>query len=271
VNGASSVLEVAGLTVAYRGAERPAVAGVDLELAAGEVVALVGESGSGKTSIAFALLGLLPRGARVAARKLRCGEVDLTAPGAFARVRGREIALVSQDSGTSLDPRLAVGEQVSEGPRFHERLDARGARARASEALAAVGFERPEEIAARFPHELSGGMRQRALIAAALASRPRVLIADEPTSALDSVSRALVLALLRDLARSRGLALLLITHDLASAARAAERALVMQGGRVVESAPAREVFERPLDPYTIALVVAHRAIGARPRAREAGA
>jgi oligopeptide/dipeptide ABC transporter ATP-binding protein len=243
-----------------------AVDGVSLELAAGETLALVGESGSGKTATALSILRLLPEPAgRVAGGHAWFRGRDLLALDAreMRRVRGREIAMVFQEPMTSLNPVLTCGEQVAETLRLHERLGRAAARERTVELLREVGIPAPAQRAREYPHQLSGGMRQRVLIAAALACRPALLIADEPTTALDVTIQAQILELLRRLQADLGMALLLITHDLGVVAGFADRVCVLYGGQVVESCPAAAVFGGSRHPYTAGLLASLPRLGDR--------
>jgi peptide/nickel transport system ATP-binding protein len=236
------------------GAFRPAVDGVSFDIAPGEGLAVVGESGSGKTLMARALLDLLPEGARrtgtiaFEGRELPFGEET-----AWAGVRGRGIALVFQEPASALDPVRTIGSQIEEALRAANR-GVRNVRDRARELLAEVAFPDPRRGLAEYPHRLSGGQRQRAFLAIALAGDPLLLVADEPTASLDATVAAEVLDLIDRLRQDRGLALLLVTHDIASAFRRADRALVLYAGRVVEHGPAAAVFGHPRHPYTRALM-----------------
>ncbi|WP_308010930.1 ABC transporter ATP-binding protein [Streptomyces sp. AC495_CC817] len=225
-----SVLAADGLRISYAG--REVVHGVSFEIDEGETLALVGESGSGKSTTAHALLGLLPEGGRVDAGAVRLGELDISgwSDRALRSIRGPEIGLVPQDPVTSLDPVRTVGAQVEEVLRLHGHRDRRARRARVLELLDRVGIDDPDLRARQHPHELSGGMRQRVLIAAAIALRPRLLIADEPTSALDATVQRRVLDLLDDLRREEGTSILLVTHDLGVAADRAQRLVVLKDG-----------------------------------------
>jgi oligopeptide/dipeptide ABC transporter ATP-binding protein len=243
------VLRVQNLRVCYRTEEGAfaAVDGVSFDLERGEALALIGESGSGKTSAALALLRLLPGGAQLSGRVELLGEELLSLPDKeLARIRGRGIAMVFHDPLAALNPLLRIGTQIEECLRAHSAPDA------APRLLRAVGLE--EETAGRFPHQLSGGMRQRALIAMAIACDPKILVADEPTSSLDPVTQAEILALLRELRRERGIALLLATHDLAFAARLCDRIAVLYAGRIVERAGVAELLASPRHPYTAGLL-----------------
>ena len=229
--------------------------GVDISVGAGEVVAIVGESGSGKSFTAMALAGLLSRDALVLGGTVRLAGRDLVGlPEREQRdVRGAQVAMIYQDPMTSLNPLMRVGPQVSEGLRAHgwSREDAR---ARTLEVLDEVGLPRPQRVARAYPHQLSGGMRQRVLIATALAARPRLLIADEPTTALDVTVQLQIVGLIDRLRRDHGLGVLWITHDLGVVARIAERVLVMYAGRIVEDAAALALFRAPQHPYSEGLL-----------------
>jgi peptide/nickel transport system permease protein len=262
------LLEVRGLTVDLLGSDGwvRAVDGMSFALQRNETLALVGESGSGKTVSTTALLGLLPRGARgrVSGSALLESRELLGLPEAALReVRGRRIALVTQDPSRALNPLWAVGTQIGEAARLHRGADREGARRRALELLDFVGIDDPERVACQRPHELSGGMRQRALIAAALAGEPDVLIADEATSALDVTVQAQILRLLARLASELGLATILITHDFGVVAGLADRVAVMQSGRVIETGTTEAVLLRPLHATTRALVAAVPTLGSR--------
>lgn len=257
-------LEVRGLRVQYPRGGRfvDAVAGVDLEVARGSIHALAGESGCGKSSLALALLGLVRAPGRASAGRVDCeGEaVELGGGRAAARLRGRVVGLLLQESALALDPLQSVERQIGDGLRRASSGVARDERrARTIALLARVGFEDPAALLARFPHELSGGMRQRVQLACALALEPRFLVADEPTASLDALLSRRILELLRDLADRDGLGVLLVTHDLAAAAQVAQHLSVMYAGVVVESGPAREVLLAPRHPYTEALVRASAA------------
>jgi peptide/nickel transport system ATP-binding protein/oligopeptide transport system ATP-binding protein len=252
------LLEVAGLSVSFTTEDGllRAVDGVDLMLAPGEVLAVVGESGSGKSVTALTLLGLT-RGPNAAiegsarfegADLLTSGEEELRA------IRGNRISMVFQDPMSSLDPVYRVGDQIVEQIRAHRETPKREARERAVELLDAVGIAGARERARAYPHELSGGMRQRAMIAMALSLEPSLLIADEPTTALDVTIQAQILELLRQLNRERGLAIVVITHDMGVVAEIADRVAVMYAGRIVEQGSLDEVFYDPQHPYTWGLL-----------------
>jgi oligopeptide/dipeptide ABC transporter ATP-binding protein len=260
------LLEVRGLTVDYAAPGAlpvRALAGVDLTVAEGEAVAVVGESGSGKSTLALALLGLLPRSARLQGSiRYRGQELCGQPEAAWRALRGAQASLVFQDPALTLTPVRRVGPQVAEVVRTHRDGRARAGRAEAEAALAEVGL--PATAYGRYPHQLSGGQRQRVAVARALACSPSLLVADEPTSMLDSVAAAELRALLVAVQRKRGLALLLVTHDLAALPAVAQRALVLYAGRMVEAGEVGRVLGRPLHPYTRGL------IRALPRARQAG-
>jgi peptide/nickel transport system ATP-binding protein len=260
------LLQVQDLRVSYATGAGPiaAVRGVSLSVAPGEVVAIVGESGSGKSTLAHAVAGLLPGTGRIDAGRITLGEQELTglSDRAWRTVRGRLIGLVPQDPGVALNPVQRVGAQVAEALTVHGLADRRSAPARAVELLAEAGLPDAAARARQYPHELSGGMRQRVLIAIGIAARPQLLVADEPTSALDATVQRQILDRLDELVRASGTAVLLITHDLGVAADRADRLVVMQGGRVVEEGPVREVLAAPRDPYTRRLL--ESAPGLRP-------
>jgi peptide/nickel transport system ATP-binding protein len=238
-----------------------AVDALSFTLRSGEVLGIVGESGCGKSVSLMSLLRLLPPSARVSGRALFDGGIDLlTASGArIRRIRGREIAFVFQEPMTSLNPSFRVGSQVAEVVRRHLGASRSEAAERAVELLRLVRIPAPERRVREYPHQLSGGMRQRVMIAMALACDPKVLVADEPTTALDVTIQAGILDLMRDIRERLGTAIVLITHNLGVVADIADRVLVMYAGRKVEEAPVDELFGRPQHPYTIGLM------GAIPR------
>ena len=252
-----SMLEVEDLSVRFRTEDGlvHAVDGVSFAVDAGEVLAVVGESGCGKTVTALSLVGLLPPSARVSGRVRLHGEDLVLASSARLReLRGKQIGFVFQEPMTSLNPVLTVGRQVVEVLRRHEGLSRDAARRRAVELLDLVGVPEAGRRLREYPHQLSGGLRQRVMIAMAVACDPRVLIADEPTTALDVTIQAGILDLLRDLRQRLGTAVLLITHDLGVVADAADRVLVMYAGRKVEEAGAEDLFAAPQHPYTVGLL-----------------
>jgi oligopeptide/dipeptide ABC transporter ATP-binding protein len=255
------LLELSNLRVSFLGpATGPArvfpVDGVDFTLARGETLALVGESGCGKSLTGLSLLRLIPAPGRIepgSAIALAGQDVLALAPEPLRRMRGRRIAMVFQDPMTSLNPVLTIGAQIAEAIRAHFPVPQREALARAEALLAEVGIADPRERLESYPHQLSGGMRQRAMIAIALSAEPELLIADEPTTALDVTVQAQILDLLDRLQASRGMAMLLITHDLGIVAGRADRVAVMYAGRIVELAATDRLFARPHHPYTLGL------------------
>jgi oligopeptide/dipeptide ABC transporter ATP-binding protein len=232
--------------------------GLDLDIAEGEALGIVGESGSGKSMTALAVMGLLPPGGAVTAGSIALEGTPLVgmAEAQLARLRGPRMAMIFQEPMTSLNPVLTVGEQIAEVLRHHRGLDRAAAWAEAVRLLGMVEIPDAARRARGYPHEFSGGQRQRAMIAIALACRPKLLIADEPTTALDATVQAGILDLLRGLRRELGMAVLLITHDLGVVSDFAERVLVLYAGRVAETAPAETLFRAPAHPYTKALLAA---------------
>jgi peptide/nickel transport system ATP-binding protein len=245
-----------------------AVDGVDLTLGAGRTLGIVGESGSGKTMLSRAMLQLLPRYAKLSGEVLFDGE-DLTRLTAqqLRRLRGRSIAVVFQDPMTSLNPVLTIGQQIVETLREHLAMDGAAATGRAVELVAAVGIPEPDRRLRQYPHQLSGGMRQRVAIAIALSCEPKLLIADEPTTALDVTVQAQILDLLAREQRRRHMAMILITHDLGIVAGRTNEVAVMYAGRVVERAPTRLLFHHMRMPYTQALLAAIPTVDAAPHSR----
>jgi peptide/nickel transport system ATP-binding protein len=254
----SPLLEVRDLEVHFLmpGGTVQAVRGVTFHVDQGESVALVGESGSGKSVTAQAIMGLVELPGHVVAGEVvwKGRPLSTAGRGEVERIRGRELAIVFQDPMTSLNPLLTIGVQITEVLRRHLRLGRRQATQRAVELLDLVGVSSPRQRLGQRPHELSGGMRQRVLIAIALACEPDLLIADEPTTALDVTIQAQILELLGDLRERLGLSLLLITHDLGVVAGTCDRVLVMYAGRLVEAGTADELFARPAHPYTAGLL-----------------
>jgi peptide/nickel transport system ATP-binding protein len=255
-----SLLEISDLTVSLpAGRGRVTVLdGVSLSVAAGEVVGLVGESGSGKSMTALAAMRLLPPGGTIDRGWVMLDGTDLASlpADALPALRGRALAMVFQEPMTSLNPLFRAGFQIGEMFEAHLGLSRAEARDRAISLMRLVGFPAPESQVDAYPHELAGGMRQRVMIAMAMALEPKLLIADEPTTALDVTIQAQILRLLQTLARERGLALLLITHDLGVIARMAQRVVVMYAGQVVEDAPTAALFARPRHPYARLLLQA---------------
>jgi oligopeptide/dipeptide ABC transporter ATP-binding protein len=233
-----------------------AVRDVSFDVMPGEALGVVGESGCGKTAMAISLVGLLPRNGRVTGGEIMLGGIDLAKATrkTWQEVRGRRLAMVFQDSMTSLDPLMTVGDQIAEGMTTQLGMTARAARTRALELLDEVGVPEPRTRLKQFPHQLSGGLRQRVAIAMAIAGNPDILIADEPTTALDVTIQAQILDLIRRERRSRNMALILITHDLGVVASVTDQMLVMYAGRVIEAGSTAEVFEKPRHPYTMGLM-----------------
>jgi oligopeptide/dipeptide ABC transporter ATP-binding protein len=255
----TALLELADLRVSARSGrtDREIVHGVDLAVEAGQTVAVVGESGSGKSLTMLAVMGLLADPLHVSGGSVRLGERILTAlPERELRgVRGNDVAMIYQDPMTSLNPLMRVGDQVVEAMTAHGVAKAE-ARSRMLDLLARVGIPDPGRTARAYPHEFSGGMRQRVMIACALAMRPRLLIADEPTTALDVTIQQQILALVDELRREMGMTTIWVTHDLGVVARLVDRVVVMYAGNVVEDAPVRQLFAAPQHPYTAALLAA---------------
>jgi peptide/nickel transport system ATP-binding protein len=252
------LLEIDGLKVQFplRDGVVRAVDGVSLGVAAGEVLGLVGESGSGKSVTGFAILGLTDPPGRIAAGSIRFRGEELVGrrEAALRRLRGRDIAMVFQDPLMTLNPVLRIDTQMIEAIAAHERVSVRAARARARDALAAVGIAAPDARLSAYPHQLSGGMRQRVAIAIALLHRPALVIADEPTTALDVTIQSQIVAQMQALCAESGTALIWITHDLALISGFADRIAVMYAGRIVEQGPAAAVLAAPLHPYTRGLI-----------------
>jgi oligopeptide/dipeptide ABC transporter ATP-binding protein len=253
-----ALLEVRGLSTHFfteEGIVR-AVDGVSFSLDEGRTLGMVGESGCGKSVTALSLLRLVPPPGRIVGGEILWQGRDLLklSEAEMRRVRGREIAMVFQEPTTSLNPVFTVGDQIGEAIRLHQRTDRRETRRRVIEMLRLVEIPEPERRADEYPHQMSGGMRQRVMIAMALSCRPKLLVADEPTTALDVTIQAQILELLKSLQRRFGMALLLITHDLGIVAEQADEVAIFYAGRIVEQAAVREIFARPLHPYTRGLL-----------------
>ncbi|TPM99670.1 ABC transporter ATP-binding protein [Mesorhizobium sp. B2-1-3A] len=263
---AGPVLDIAGLSVSVRGedGEREVVSDLSLTLARGETLCIAGESGSGKSMTALAIMQLLPQpAARISSGTIRLGDTELTDldERQMRRIRGDRVAMIFQEPMTSLNPVLSIGRQLTESIEAHTSLSQAEARQRAIEALKAVRISEAESRLKQFPHELSGGMRQRVMIAMALALKPDVLIADEPTTALDVTVQGEVLELLRDLQRQHGTSVILITHDMGVVAEMADRVIIMRHGRMVEEGKTSDIFARPQADYTRELLAAVPRIG----------
>ena len=255
---ASPLLEVRNLRVEFptRRGTLVAVDDVSFSIAPGEVLGVVGESGAGKSLTGAAIIGLLEPPGRIAAGEIRLeGErIDNLPPEAMRRIRGRRIGAIFQDPLTSLNPLYSVGRQLTETMQTHLPLSAAAARRRAIDLLKSTGIQAAEQRIDHYPHQFSGGMRQRVVIALALAAEPRLIIADEPTTALDVSIQAQIIALLKNLCREHGTAIMLVTHDMGVIAETADRVAVMYAGRVAEIGPVADVIHRPQHPYTVGLM-----------------
>ncbi|HEX3853338.1 MAG TPA: ABC transporter ATP-binding protein [Polyangiaceae bacterium] len=234
----------------------PAVRGVDLDVGIGETVALVGESGCGKSVTALSIMRLITGRISGGSIRFQGQELEALPEAEMRRVRGAQVGMIFQEPMTSLNPVFTIGRQIEEVLILHQKLAPRAARAQALELLERVGIPSPERRIAQYPHELSGGMKQRVMIAMAIACRPKLLIADEPTTALDVTIQAQIMELLRSLKKEFGMAVLLITHDLGVVAHFAERVAVMYAGKIVEEGQVRDIFKRAAHPYTQALLAA---------------
>ena len=266
---AEPLLKVQDLSVTFRNGDRETVAaqGVSYELAAGEVLAVVGESGSGKSVTALALTRLLPPAPGCAlGGSVRLADVELlTLPeNQLAKVRGGSIAYIFQEPGSSLNPVYTIGFQIGEAISLH-RPEIKDVRAEVVRALSEVHINDPERVADQYPHELSGGMQQRAMIAMALACDPKILVADEPTTALDVTIQKEIMDLLARLRRERGMSIILITHNFGIVANFADKVQVMWKGRIVESGPVTQVMREQTHPYTKALIACIPRLGQRRR------
>lgn len=248
MNLAPPLLDIRNLSIAFPGHD--AVRGLDLTINARETLALVGESGCGKTTTMLSLMRLLPAEGRIVSGKMLYNEVDLLSLSErdMGRYRWRQMAIVFQGAMNALNPVRQVGDQISEAVRRDNKIDRRAARLRVGELMEMVGI--PPERAAQYPHQFSGGMRQRAMIAMALACQPEVLIADEPTTALDVMIQAQILELLKNLQQQLGLAVVLVTHDLGVVAEVCDQVLVMYGGKTAEYGSVDTIFNQPIHPYT---------------------
>ncbi len=263
------LLDIKNLSVEFttRAGTFRAVDGIDLTVDEGEVVGIVGESGSGKSVTSLAVMGLLGSNGRVVADRMSFAGTDLLtlSPSQRRKLTGKDVAMVFQEPMTSLNPCFTVGFQIMETLRVHEGLSGKALRNRAIALLEQVGIPAPETRLSAFPHQLSGGMNQRVMIAIAIACNPRLLVADEPTTALDVTIQKQILDLLVRLQRERGMALILITHDMGVVAETAQRVAVMYAGQLAETRPVGALFEHPRHPYTGALLDAlpERALGKR--------
>ncbi|TLS35700.1 ABC transporter ATP-binding protein [Pseudalkalibacillus caeni] len=254
-----TILEVKGLQTHFftDDGEIPAVNKVDFHVDKGEVLGIVGESGSGKSVTSLSVMGLVPK----PPGKIVGGEINFkdenlvnASEKRMRQIRGNEIAMIFQEPMTSLNPVFTIGNQLIEAIRLHNKWDKKKAKARAVEILKLVGLPRAEELIDEYPHQLSGGMRQRVMIAMAMACDPEVLIADEPTTALDVTIQAQILELMKDLNKNRGTAIMLITHDLGVVAEMCQRVAVMYSGNIVEEGTVKQIFKEPKHPYTVGLI-----------------
>ncbi len=239
-----------------KGAALPVLGGISLAVYPGEVIGIVGESGCGKSALASSVVGLLPRAMRIGQGEIwyQSAPVHRLGREETRRLRGKEIAMVFQDPMTSLNPALTVGEQLAEMLWLHLGMTRREAKARSAELLRNVGLPRPEALLSEYPHRLSGGMRQRVMIAMALSCRPQLLIADEPTTALDVTIQAQILELLKRISAEERTAIMLVSHDLGVIADMCDRIAVMYAGQIVEEGPVEDIFDAPRHPYTIGLL-----------------
>ncbi|MER9015114.1 ABC transporter ATP-binding protein [Mesorhizobium sp. M0898] len=277
---AMPILSISGLRAVFRiaGRDIAAVRDVDLTIGSGETVALVGESGSGKSVTSLSIIGLLPKRVghiaegSIALRRKNGTVTELTSLDAesLRKIRGNEIGMVFQEPMTSLNPVYTIGEQIAEPIRIHLGKSHREAEADAVRLLEQVGIPDPKRRARQYPHELSGGMRQRATIAMALSCNPGLLIADEPTTALDVTIQAQIIDLLAELQAQRGMGILFVTHNLGVVAEIADRVAVMYAGRIVETGPVSEVFTRPRHPYTAGLMRSVPRLGQATALKAAG-
>lgn len=254
----SSLLEIKNLKTHFFKRKHivPAIDGVDLQIKKGETVALVGESGCGKSMTSLSVMGLVPTGGKIVDGSIKLEGKDLTklSEKELAKIRGKDISMIFQEPMTSLNPVLTIGEQITEVITYHQGITKKEAKTVAIELLETVGFSRAAEILNDYPHRLSGGMRQRVMIAIAMTCNPKLLIADEPTTALDVTIQAQIMDLLKDLTKQFDTSILLITHDLGVVSELAERVIVMYAGQVVEEAPLEDIFYEPLHPYTNGLI-----------------
>ncbi|WP_243385725.1 ABC transporter ATP-binding protein [Bacillus kexueae] len=255
----TTLLEVKNLKTSFfkKKNEVKAVDGVDIVIKKGETVALVGESGSGKSITSLSIMGLVPTpGGKIVGGQILLEGKDLTtlSEKEMCRIRGNEISMIFQEPMTSLNPVLTIGEQITEVIIYHQKLSKKEAEQKAIELLKLVGFSRADEIIHEYPHRLSGGMRQRVMIAMAMSCNPKLLIADEPTTALDVTIQAQILELMKGLSDQFDTSILLITHDLGVVSEVAERVVVMYCGQVVEEAHVDDLFDEPLHPYTEGLI-----------------
>ncbi|WP_431087622.1 ABC transporter ATP-binding protein [Paenibacillus sp. 8b26] len=255
----AQLLEVTNLRTEFKTAAGTirAVDGVDLSVGKGETLGIVGESGCGKSITSLSIMQLLPKGlGKVAAGEVRFNGENILdySERKMRSIRGNEMAMIFQEPMTSLNPVFKIGKQIAESARYHHGVSKHKAKAMAVEMLMKVGIPRPEKVAVSYPHELSGGMRQRVMIAMAMVCNPKLLIADEPTTALDVTIQAQILDLMRDLQKSEGTSILMITHDLGVVAEMCDRVVIMYAGQVVEETDVKTLFKEPRHPYTQSLL-----------------
>ncbi|MCD7036391.1 ABC transporter ATP-binding protein [Metabacillus sp. GX 13764] len=252
------VLAAENLNIAFSEGRReiPVVSGVSFHLREGEILGIVGESGCGKSVTSLALMGLLPKRTARISGSIRFQGEELTeySESSWRKIRGNEISMIFQEPMTSLNPLFKVGDQLEEALRVHTKKSRKQAKEQALRMLAAVGLPRPEELLREYPHQLSGGMRQRVMIAMAMMLNPEILIADEPTTALDVTIQAQILALMKEINEKMNTSILMITHDLGVVAQTCHRVMVMYAGEIVEEGSVKEVFQSPKHPYTIGLL-----------------
>ncbi len=263
------LLQISNFSLQFRGHSAPVVTGVDLEVQSGQTLCIVGESGCGKSVTSMAIMGLLPKGAaRVLSGRMQFDghDYDLTNAVLPATVRGDRMAMIFQEPMTSLNPAFRIGEQIAEAVLCHQSTSHSEAMDRAEDMLKRVGIPAPDRRLREYPHQLSGGMRQRVMIAMALVNNPALLIADEPTTALDVTIQAQILDLIRDLQQQMKMGTIMITHDLGVVAEIATSVAVMYGGQIVERGPVEQIFDDPQHPYTIGLMASMPSLtGARGR------
>ncbi len=257
--GMAQLLEVTNLRTEFKTAAGTirAVDGVDLSVGQGETLGIVGESGCGKSITSLSIMQLLPKGlGKVAAGEVRFNGENMLefSERKMRSIRGNEMAMIFQEPMTSLNPVFKIGKQIAESARYHHGVSKQKAKAMAVEMLTKVGIPRPEKVAVSYPHELSGGMRQRVMIAMAMICNPKLLIADEPTTALDVTIQAQILDLMRELQKSEGTSILMITHDLGVVAEMCDRVVIMYAGQVVEETDVKTLFKDPKHPYTQSLL-----------------
>lgn len=263
----SNALTIENLTIRYGDAD-PVVSDVSLHVSAGEIVGIIGESGCGKSTIATAIMGLLPGSGRIDAEHMQVGDDSLIglAESAYASLRGRVMSMIFQEPMSALNPTMRIGDQIAEVLLVHRLANKRAAAARALELLKLVQVPEPDLRMRQYPHQLSGGMRQRVVIAMAMAATPQLLVADEPTTALDVTVQAQILDLIDEMRRATGAGVVLISHDLGVIAQTCDRVVVMYAGQIVEEGTPAEVLAQPAHPYTVALL---RSIPATDRAGSA--